>query len=142
MLECIDHGQKGNANGYGYTSRYVDGKRVVVGLHRAAYCDAHGLPYSAIKGKVVMHRCDNPRCINPDHLVLGTQGDNMQDMMGKRRHHKGEATPHAKLTSEQVVLIRKLYAEGGVTQRELALELGVSQTNISAIVRGETFSVG
>ena len=84
---------------------------------------AHRVSYEFHKGpigdKVVCHQCDNPLCINPDHLFLGTQLDNIKDMMAKGRHsnHKGWAgQPKAKLDAEKVRFIRKStlsYAELG-----------------------------
>lgn len=83
MTECVEHTQKG-WNGYGTKSVKVNGVWRMGKLHRLAYCEAHGLSLDDIAGKVVMHTCDNPRCINPDHLVLGTQAQNNAD-----RHAKG-----------------------------------------------------
>jgi len=91
-------------------------------------------------GMQVLHRCDNPPCCNPAHLFLGTQADNIADMIAKRRGGavSGEAHYRAKLTADQVSAIRARYA-AGETQVALAREFGVSQTNISRIVRGTTW---
>ena len=95
MTDCIDHGQVGKKvidrknfkGGYGYTKRAWGGKpKRTVKLHRAVYCDYHGLSLDYIEGMVVRHICDNPRCINPLHLMLGTQQDNIDDMMERGRH--------------------------------------------------------
>lgn len=125
--------------------------------HRAAYENAHGpIP----PGMVVRHRCDNPPCCNPAHLVLGTHAENMADMVargrqckgarkaaimrkvaargnrhGFRRHPeacaRGERSGHAKLTETDVRAIRR--ATG--TQSEIARRYGVSQTTVSEILR-------
>ena len=63
---CRDHGQLGTKAGYGHTG--VRGKTEYI--HRVAYCKAHGLDIEDIRGKVVMHTCDNPRCYNPENLRL------------------------------------------------------------------------
>lgn len=92
-------------------------------------------------GQQVLHKCDIRRCVNPDHLFLGTQDDNMKDCASKGRTDrtkkvKGQQHPSARLTSEQVLEIRALSASGAL-QRELALRFGVVQTLISKIVRRE-----
>jgi hypothetical protein len=79
----------------------------------------------------VLHRCDNPPCINPDHLFLGTHADNMRDMVSKERGHN----PNVKLNAIDVSRIRQLYATGRM-QGSLALEFGVTQSAISRVVNG------
>lgn len=97
MSDCIDHGQVGDKHGYGRLSR--NNKRTF--FHRYVYCDHNALHIDDIAGKVIRHTCDNPRCINPDHLLIGTQADNMRDVSIRRRHRC------VTLTDEQVVFIRK-----------------------------------
>lgn len=85
-------------------------------------------------GLLVCHHCDNPLCMNPAHLFLGSPADNMRDKVSKHRQTKGEAVNTAKLRAPQVLEIRKLYAEGRYSQVELALHYGVTQASISAII--------
>lgn len=84
-------------------------------------------------GQFVCHECDNPACVNPDHLFLGSQFDNMADAHRKGRTRKtiprGELHPSAKLTSEQVLIIR----ESPKSLTELAAEYGVRLQSIYAI---------
>jgi hypothetical protein len=87
---------------------------------------------------LVCHHCDNPPCINPAHLFLGTHADNVADMdrKGRRRHMNGfgEQAHHVKLTDAQVAEIRRRYATGSETQAELADAFGVGQSQIWRIV--------
>jgi hypothetical protein len=79
----------GAFNNYGYGSIRVDGLRV--GAHRASYV-AHVGPLPS--NMQVLHKCDNPSCVNPDHLFLGTQSDNVYDMVHKGRHIHGTTHPN------------------------------------------------
>lgn len=123
---------KGVGAGYGQISRGGDkGQSVLV--HRLSWELHNGeIP----NGLHVLHRCDNPRCVRPDHLFLGTNADNMADKVSKRRHRtpNGEGNGSAKLTTEAVFQIRSQY-ESGLSQSNIAAAFGVSQTLVSAIVR-------
>lgn len=63
------------------------------------------------KGLFVLHKCDTPNCVNPNHLFLGTQADNMKDMVEKGRSLTGEKNPLAKLTEESILEMRKIWDE-------------------------------
>lgn len=91
-------------------------------------------------GFEVCHRCDNPSCVNPRHLFLGTHAENMRDCKAKRRHTHGDRHPSAKLNSTQVAEIRELYAGGGISQYELAERYGVSRGCIEHIVLRSTWA--
>lgn len=102
--------------------------------HRVAYELANGpIP----SGQYVCHRCDNPRCVRPDHLFLGTQTDNMQDMARKGRGSKlsGEQVGSAVLTWELVHAIRLAYQnnEGGCNV--LSKRFGISSATLQSVVR-------
>jgi hypothetical protein len=88
----------------------------------------------------VLHKCDNRRCCNPDHLFLGSLSDNMYDMYEKNRkvQPKGEKHTNSKLTNKEATMIRKQYNKGE-KQTSLASKYGVSQTAISLVVRGVTY---
>lgn len=94
------------------------------------------------QGLFVCHRCDVPACVNPAHLFLGTQADNMADMTAKGRgiknRRRGLYHHNATLTDAQVRAIRKAYAKGGVSQQQLADKYGVSQHTIHCFVRNKT----
>jgi hypothetical protein len=79
------------------------------------------------------HRCDNPPCVNPKHLFVGSPRDNMLDKVSKGRHTFGEKHPNAKLTNAEVLAIRDM-AEDGVFFSDIARTFGVSDSHISTIV--------
>ena len=113
--------------GYGH---YV-GLPGSVGVHRISYTYFNGpIPI----GLCVLHECDNPRCVRPDHLWLGTKTDNARDRDQKGRKAVGERINRAKLTADQVIDIRKSYAEGGVTTRGLGLQYGIDHAAIWRII--------
>lgn len=87
-------------------------------------------------GQVVRHSCDNPACVNPDHLLVGSYADNIKDMddRGRRNPARGVALPHTKLTDEVVHILRAEHANGLGTQKELATKYGVNQSQVSRCV--------
>lgn len=119
---------------YGYGELSV-GKNRHVRAHRYSYQLAYGpIP----KGLVVCHRCDNPPCVRPDHLFLGTHRQNVLDKLGKRRHTWGDGHPNTRLSEAQVAEIRRRYAEGGISQGQLGRDYGVHGSTINAIVLWKT----
>jgi hypothetical protein len=107
--------------------------------HRVAWELAHGpIP----DGLCVLHSCDNPPCVNPAHLRIGTDAENIVDMWSRERRTRsprlrGEAHGRAKLTDAQVAAIRERFA-AGESQSALGREYGVSQSQVHLIVRGES----
>jgi predicted XRE-type DNA-binding protein len=87
-------------------------------------------------GKHVLHYCDNKLCVNPTHLHLGSHADNMREAAERRLMSHGERHHRAKLREPEVAEIRRL-CTAGQPQRKVAALFGVSQPNISRIVRGE-----
>ena len=113
---------------------------------RSAHTRAHRLAWRITYGPIpdglhVLHRCDNPPCVRPDHLFLGTHAENMQDMVDKGRArnaaHPGELNPGAKLTLRQVIEIRVCYHEYKLRQKAIALAFQISPRQVGRIVRGE-----
>lgn len=121
----------------GYTKFVAFGRTLL--FHRVSYELYHGpIPNTMM----VCHKCDNPTCVNPDHLFLGTAQDNMDDKIAKGRHKgapRGERHPGSKLTSWQVSELR-LRIDQGENQYSLAKEFGVSQSIISNIKTGKRWS--
>lgn len=89
-------------------------------------------------GMVVCHHCDNPRCVNPSHLFLGSQSDNTRDMVAKRRQARGTRHSQVKLTEENIHEIRRRLL-AGETQKTIAEHFHVDQSTISNIATGETW---
>lgn len=111
---------------------------------RAAHRVSWLIHYGEVpEGMLVCHHCDNRGCVNPTHLFLGTDADNMHDMIAKGRARptgpKGVANASAKLTEEDVVTIRNRYASRQVYQYQLAAEYGVSQPVIGSVVLRKTW---
>jgi hypothetical protein len=138
----------GSKTGYGYglASVSLGSRRVALGAHSASWIMHNGpIP----EGLCVLHNCpggDNPACVNPDHLWLGTKKQNTHDMMSKGRmvigrRYRGEDSVAAKLTEGTVRKIRIVYSEcpkprkkGGKGYARLGREFGLSDTLIKFIV--------
>ena len=90
--------------------------------------------------RCVLHRCDTPACVRPDHLFLGTRRDNIADMVakGRQRGALGENNPKAKLTTQQVLAIRE--ARGRVFQRDLAKQYNVCIRTIQLVQLGHQWT--
>lgn len=118
------HGAK-NDKGYGQLRNYAG----IIYAHRFSYALHKGeIP----KGRKLLHRCDNPLCVNPDHLTVGRQVDNIHDAMNKGRM---AGNPQS---DSNVIAIRELYKAGKYTQKSLATMFNTHQSNISYIVNMKT----
>lgn len=127
---CWEWTASKNKKGYGKFCH--DGK--VWRAHRLAWT----LRYGPIPdGLFVCHRCDNPGCCNPEHLFLGTNRDNMDDMMSKGRSCRGEKMWSAKLTEKDVEIIKVLLANKKIKRKTIAYLFGVSVYTIYEINAGK-----
>lgn len=97
--------------------------------HRVAWILMFGPLFD---GAVVCHKCDNPACVRPDHLFVGTHADNMADKVAKGRQTKGEANYNAKLTEGDVREIRAL-ADSGVPNKHIAQQFKLDRSTVSHI---------
>jgi len=117
------------SNGYG---RMAVNRRKMQ-CHRVAWAEAHGpIP----DGMDVLHSCDNPPCVNVNHLFLGTNADNMADCVKKGRSRRGERHRCVKLTRANVLAIR----ESSDTRRVLAERYGVRVQTIAVIIQRKSWS--
>lgn len=141
-LSCKDHGRERSLAPEGYALVTRPGTRSqCVGLHRLVYCEANGLLLADIAGQVVRHTCDNTRCVEPTHLLLGTRADNNRDRAERGRSAKRVDARRA-LTVEQGAAIKARYspdrvgiaAPNGVVQ--MARDYGVDTNVILRALRG------
>lgn len=130
--------------GYGAFGYTINGKTIQDRAHRYSYrLNIGPIP----PGMFVLHRCDTPACVNPDHLFLGTNQDNVTDMMRKQRHVPGGTycgdnntyqrgiNHHAAIFTENDIReIRRLYAVGGMSYSQIGAMYGVRQGTIGKIV--------
>jgi hypothetical protein len=116
--------------------RFANGRHNSWGAHQVSYAIHKGV---IPPGMCVLHSCDNPRCVNPAHLRLGTRSENTLEMVQKGRHrfgaHQGEHNGGARLTEAQVIAIRARHATKAATYAELASEYGIGKTMVWRIVR-------
>ena len=122
----------GTCAGSGYPQVQID----------KSYWSVHRLSLSLsgvdVSGYVVRHTCDNKKCINPDHLEIGTQRQNIDDAMERGLTPKGSSIPSSKLSESDIPVIRQRLSSGE-TCTNIAKSYGVSHTVISLIKRNKTW---
>lgn len=116
------------SNGYG---QFYDNCKIRI-AHRISYELYKGDP----TGFHVLHSCDNPKCVNPDHLSLGNDADNSLDKVKKGRQARGSKMPQSKLDALQVKVIHSCFP-GKFFQREIGNYFKISQTAVSKILLGK-----
>lgn len=145
MGDCIEW--QGNRHDKGYGRQWsAELNRYERATHIVLRDEGIDVP----SGMCVMHTCDNPPCVNPDHLQIGTHADNMADMAKKGRaksggswkSQPGEMNGLAKLTEDNVRYIRRVYQprHSQYGTRALGREFGVSKTAISKAINGTNWS--
>lgn len=144
MSDCIEwHGYK-DKNGYGILLVTKDGKKKNKKAHRLSY-ELHVGPIPA--QMFVCHRCDNPCCIKPSHLFIGSAADNNADKMMKGRYrsggkpHCGSMNGRAKLNEQQVAGIRCLVNLYGITAAAMARSLDMSASAVRRTANGELWKI-
>jgi hypothetical protein len=114
--------------------------------HRGKQIRAHRASYEFHVAKIptglfVCHSCDNPSCVNPEHLFVGTSKENTRDMIDKNRRPVlcGEKHPNAKLTNDQVAQIKQLRSENRLL-KDIANQFNISFQTVSSITKGTTWN--
>ena len=125
----------GSLNNKGYGRINIGG--IIKLAHRVSYEIAYGKIPSMMS---ILHKCDNPPCVNPNHLQVGTHKENIEDMIEKGRGCVGEGASYAKLNYQKVVQIKGMYKQSKISQRALAKLFKVSQCTISLVVNEKRWS--
>ena len=133
--ECWEWTRFRTKDGYGhmrYKGRMVESHRLALMLTDRPIPDGHE----------VMHLCDNPPCINPDHLTTGTHAENVADMVakGRRAVMRGTSNPRARVTDADVIEMRRLYAEGGGTQAQIGAMFGLGKSQAHNVISGRQWA--
>ena len=120
--------------GYGCAYSHKAGRAIPA--HRLSYETYVGVIPA---GMMVRHKCDNPPCVNPDHLEVGTAKQNTQDAISRGRMHRGERSGPSKLRAPQVIAVRLFYECGFWGYKSLGDIFGVDFDTIRQIVKGNTW---
>lgn len=120
-----------NRNGYG-----------LFNLKAKKQTPAHRVAYEMVKGSIpeglfILHKCDNPKCVRPSHLYAGTQQDNVQDAVNRRRFPSANRSPHAKLNFEKAAQIRIMYKSKSHTLEQIGKMFGICGSHALAVGRGD-----
>lgn len=122
----------GCVNNGGYGTFGLNGKYTMAHRFSWEFYNNQKIPL----GYSVMHTCDNPRCVNPKHLTIGTMKDNMQDSKKKGRSCFGEKNAMAKLTETQVLEIKSLIKSNLYLIKDIAIRYNVSHRHVLQIKNG------
>lgn len=133
---CFEWTASKHPRGYGRFHEYRHRKPIAIKAHRWIWKYTHG---EIAEGMQVLHRCDNPSCVNVDHLFLGTPLDNMRDKITKRRDTRGEKVNTAKLNEMQVRVIRRL-EEFGIPLKYMGGIFGVTVESVRDAAKRRTWS--
>jgi len=130
--ECWNWLASQNGHGYG---QICDGFCGIVSAHRISW-EIHFGPIP--EGKLVLHKCDNKRCVNPNHLYLGTQSDNRRDAVLRNSKCSGKNIKTSNFYEGEAWLMKRLYRSKKFTQKQISKMFRCNQATISHIVNGKT----
>lgn len=137
MTDCIDHGKHRSLSKEGYALVGIPGvSSRCTALHRLVMAGKLGITLAELKGVVVRHTCDNPRCINPEHLITGTSADNNKDRAMRGRSAK-TVPSRWKLNPEQCADIVALHKPRVCGVTHLARMYGVDTNTIYKVLKGD-----
>lgn len=137
-MDCKDHGKTKSLRPEGYALVGIPGVRSrCVNLHRLVYCESNGLTLDDIKGQCVRHTCDNPRCIEPTHLILGSWAQNNKDRAERGRSAKSVPS-RQKLTAQDCFIIMSTHVKNHQKYgaSALARRFGVDDAVIHKVLKG------
>lgn len=129
MTNCIESPLRKDKDGY---PRIKHDKRVMSAARLLYYIMYGDIPV----GKMLLHTCDNPSCVNPDHLYLGDNVQNMKDKVSRGRV-AGDNHPRAKVTEEQITEMVSMFNNEALTQAAIGKVFGICQSQVSAILNGK-----
>lgn len=127
-------------NWAGHLGKFNYGQIQVNGRPEPAHRVSWELRFGTIPdGMCVLHRCDNPSCVNPHHLFLGTNLDNIKDRHAKNRDARGERSGKSTLTNDQVIQIKRLYRPKVFGCRKIGKQLGIDHSTVCHVISGRTW---
>ena len=127
---CFSHGR----HTFGYPQMRYRGKMILV--MKYLWMQEHGC---LDHGLVMRHTCDNPNCINLDHIIIGSRYDNVRDMVDRNRQAIGESVWSSKLCEKDIVVIRELH-RSGLSSPKIAEKYNVHKSTILRVINGKTWS--
>lgn len=119
-----------NNLGYGHLSIMYGDKYIKIKAHRLSYYIHYKVDPI---GLLVRHKCDNPQCVNPNHLELGTQQDNVDDMKKRGRMAVGEKYSKSKRTEAEVLEIRSLFTNG-MSRKDIAEKFNIPRSSVTSLI--------
>lgn len=124
--------------GYGHFRRFLNNKWSMEKAHRYSYEIHNNVSRESMKKLLVCHTCDNPSCVNPNHLFLGTTLDNNTDKLNKNRNNFGNNPTHKLLSLSIANQIRALKTKNpNLGQKEIALIFNTSKTQVCRILQNK-----